>query len=401
MSPVLRSFGPSARGLLRALPVALALLAMGCSGGEMRVVAIVPETGHLSAHGQDLKRGLQLAATHLEGKGGLLESIEQPLLLEIVDDGSNAERSVQEVSKALTQSPPFAIVGPVHGEAWLGLGLDAQEAGVALVSPWVTVPTNDHEYKTLFRNYPSDELEAGRLSKVMRRELQPRVKDLVVITELSDHGRGYKAAFGRAFKRLQGDIETSLYYERGLQPADAAALVEDLRLKPAGGVLLISTGPDYATLLEALRGIEYREQIFAIGSFHHPAVRALAGDAAQDVLYVAPVWKPESQHARKFAAAYRDEYGEPPTLWSALGYDALTAVAQGAVKMGGPYRSDLPGLMRSLDFEGPGVVAGRVRFDTAGECSDCALELYGVRDGTALDWDAYEEFWIARYGQGS
>jgi branched-chain amino acid transport system substrate-binding protein len=401
MSPDLPSPGPGIHGLSRALPAVLALLAMGCSSGEMRVVAIVPETGHLAAYGEDVKRGLQLAETELTAKGGLLEDFKQPLILDILDDGSNADRSVQEVNKALTEDPPFAIVGPLHGEAWLGQGLDAEEAGVALVSPWVSVPTNDHEYKTLFRTYPSDEIEAARLTKVLRRDLTPRVKDIVVITELSDYGRGYKAAFGRAFKRLQGNVETSLYYERGLQAADAAALVEDLRLKPAGGVLLISTGPDYATLLEALRGIEYQEQIFAVGSFHQPDVRALAGESAQDVLYVAPVWKPESKHARKFAAAYRDEYGEQPTLWSALGYDALTAVAQGAVVMGGAYRSDLSGLMRSLDFEAPGVTSGTVRFDTAGECSDCPLELYGVRDGTALSWDSYKEFWEARYGAGS
>ena len=30
------------------------------------------------------------------------------------------------VRKAITESKPFAVVGPVHGEAWLGLGLDAR-----------------------------------------------------------------------------------------------------------------------------------------------------------------------------------------------------------------------------------------------------------------------------------
>jgi len=401
MSPVLRPPSPRVRGIVSALPVLLALLAAGCVGGDMRVVAIIPETGHLSDYGEDVKRGVELAATQLTAEGGLLYGFKKALVVEYIDDGSNPDRAVQEVSKALTEDPPFAILGPLHGEAWLGLGLEAEDAGMALVSPWVSVPTGDHAHKTLFRNYPSDEIEAARLSKLLRRDLRPRVKDLAVITELSDYGRGYKASFGRAFKRLQGKVETSLYFERGLQAEDAAALVEDLRLKPAGGVLLIATGPDYATLLEALRAIEYREQIFAVGSFHQPDVRALAGEAAQDVLYVGPVFQPQSQHSRKFAAAYRDEYGESPTFWSAAGYDALTAIARGAEVMKGAYRNDLSGLMRSLDFEGPGVISGKVRFDTAGECADCRLEVYGVRDGTALPWDAYEEFWIARYGSDS
>ena len=56
---------------LRALPVLAALVLTGCSGGELRVVAIVPETGHLSSYGEDMKRGLELAVARIESDRGL------------------------------------------------------------------------------------------------------------------------------------------------------------------------------------------------------------------------------------------------------------------------------------------------------------------------------------------
>lgn len=390
MSPVSPPRSPS-RAPLAVL--GLALLAGACSPGDLQVVAIVPETGHLSAYGEDLKRGIELAARMAREEDGVLEDYPGALDVSFVDDGSNPERAVTEVRRALTETRPFAVVGPVHAEAWLGEGLEAEEAGIALVSPWVSVPTGDFRYKTLFRTFPSDQLEAARVAKLMRRDLQPRVKDLVVFTELSDYGRGYKATFSRAFRGLQGNIETTRYYERGLQPEQAAEMVEELRLKPAGGVLLIATGPDYKVLLEALRAIEYREPIFATSAFHQPDVRRGAGDAGQDVLYVAPLWNKQSDMARDFAAAYRDEYGESPSLWAVLGHDALTVVLAGAAEMGGAYSADLSGLMRSLNFEAPGALRGTMRFDSAGECGDCPHGVFGVRDGTALPWDAYAKFW--------
>jgi branched-chain amino acid transport system substrate-binding protein len=396
------SFGSRARRAAPALAAtvvaALALLAGGCSGGDLKVVVILPETGHLADYGKDLKRGAELAAREAQQPGGVLEDLAAPLQLEFIDDGSNPDRALLEVQRALKETTPFAVLGPVHGEAWLGAGLDAEEAGISLVSPWVSVPASDYPYKSLFRNYASDEVEAARLAKLLRRDLDPRVKDLAVITELSDYGRGYKAAFGRAFKRLQGNVETSMHFERGLEAGQAAALVEELRIRPAGGCLLVATGPDLAVLLQALRDITYSEQIFTTAALHHPAVRARAGELAQDVIYVAPAWQPEADFARGFTAAYRDETGEAPSLWAGLGHDALAAILQGAADMGGAYRTDLSGLMRSLDFEAPGVVSGKVRYDTAGECSDCPLMVFGVRDGTALPWEAYEEHWNARHG---
>ena len=389
----------ASRGLLAAL--ALVLLGTGCSSGDLEVVAILPETGHLSAYGEDMKRGVELAARLAREQDGVLDNYDGALNLTFIDDGSNPDRAVTEVLSALSEDPPFAIIGPVHAEAWLGLGLDAEEAGVSLVSPWVSYPTGDFRYKSLFRTFPTDQLEAGRLAKLMRRDLQPRVKDLVVFTELTDYGRGYKAAFSRAFRGLQGNVESSKYYERGLQPEQAAEMVEELRLKPAGGVLLIATGADYKVLLDALRAIDYREPIFATSAFHQPDVRRGAGPAGQDVLYVAPLWNKQSDMARDFAAAYRDEYGESPSLWAVLGHDALTVVLKGAADMGGAYRGDLPGLMRSLNFDSPGALRGSMRFDSAGECADCPLGVYGVRDGTALPWDTYAEHWKERYPESS
>lgn len=382
--------------LLAAGLLACACLTWGCSAGELRVVAILPETGDLDIYGRDLKRGMELARDHVNQGGGPLDG--KPLVLEFRDDGSSEERAEVAAREAITQKP-FLLLGPVHDHAFLAAAELAGEEEVAILTPWSSVSITQHGFRQVARYHPAAEVEAGRIAKLLRRDLSPRLKEIALFCEQTDHGRAMKVAFAAAFERLDGRIETSKNFARDVSAEEALALVDHLRTRPADGVLIVTKGPAHVTILKALREIDYRGEIIATSAFDHPALLAAAGDAARDVLFVARPF-PSGPEAAAFVQSYTNVHGEAPTIWSALGYASVQTAASVAIHLGAPYRADVASTLRSLNFEHHGIF-GTTRFDTTGECSDCPLVVRGVRDGTALSWSAYEPRWKERMGLGS
>lgn len=389
---------PLSRSLVPALALALlaaaGLPSTGCGPSECVFVAVVPESGSLAPYGRELRRGMEVAVSEINRRGGAVSGSE-PITLRVVDDGSDAERAVAEVRGALA-GDAVAVVGPVGDEAFRNLALVSGELPGAALSPYSGITTEQVGTPHLFRNYPAATLEMGHLVKLLRRDLF--LKDIVVFTARSHAGRAYKTAFEASFERLRGNVQASVGFRPGLAADAAAELVADLRTRPGDGVVLLCSGEDAVTLLAALRGIEYREEVFTTSAFHHPAFRESAGANAQDVMYVAPAWNPDAPRAASFVDAYRAAHGEPPSVWAALGHDAVLTLASALDEVGGLYRADLPPTLRSSRFRAEGVL-GVTEFDASGEMVARELEVHGVRDGQALPWAAYEQYWAER-GQG-
>jgi branched-chain amino acid transport system substrate-binding protein len=366
--------------------VAAALLAAACGRRDFTMVAVVPQTGELAPYGLEIRRGIELATAELNAAGA-----GPTIALRIVDDGSDPVRAVAEVKAAL-ESDPVAVLGPVGNAAFVEVGPLADQSGLAVLSPWASASIADLGYRNLFRCYPSDGLETSRLVKLIRKDLF--LKDLVLVSETTDYGRWYKAAFHQSFERLRGTIQASKNFAPGISRDDALRLVEELRTKPGQGVLVIATGRDAVTIVQALRAIDYTGEVFTTSAFHHEAFRTAAGEAAQDVMYVAPAFDPGAPDAAPLTSAYRKAHGADPTLWAALGHDSVKVIADAVASAGGLYTTEVPPTLRSATFESKGAL-GSTKFDASGDCVR-DLDVFGVRDGQALAWDRYEPYWQER-----
>ncbi|MEM7249698.1 MAG: ABC transporter substrate-binding protein [Acidobacteriota bacterium] len=389
---------------LPALTCLLAVLTVSCAG-DFRAVVILPESGRLAHVGSEARKGIDLALAKVN------EGREVPLVLEFADDGSDPERALSEYARAI-ESKALAVIGPVGGDAMITC-LSARderdrsltESNVALISPWAPTTITGRGFENAFRNHPTDTTETGRLSQFMRRDMTPRIKDLVLISELSDYGRGYKAEFAQTFKRHQGTVESSMNFEPGITDEAAAELVAELKNRPGDGCLVVSQGQDILTLIKALRAIEYRGEVFTTSAFHHPELISAAGTEAGDVFWVAPQWDPTKADdppnptKTEFVAAYEQAHGSKPGYWAAFGYDTVIALAAGTDAAGGPYSSAIPSTLSSLNFEYPGVL-GTARFDSSGNCAECPVAIYGISGGEVKDWLELSKMFSASERQG-
>lgn len=400
------SFPPRSRGARRpplavsqfaVSPLAVSLLALGVLGGcasdEARLVAVVPTVGEMAPYAVEIRRGAELAL-ELVNEGGGVAGGSEILEMDVVETGASAAEQRDAVEAAI-EGGALAVIGPVGDEAYLLARPLAEGSSRAIVSPLAAAETTGIGTASLFRVSPTASLEMNRLVKLLRKDLF--IKDVVVFSARSDAARAYRAAFQDSFERLRGNVQSAVSFDPGLGQDDARALVADaeLQTKPGDAVVVFADGSDAPEIFRAIDEIDYVGEVFTSSRFHHQKFREEAGEAAQDVMYVAPDWDVTAPRAKEFVEAYESRHGAPPSLWAALGHDAVVAVADALDELGGVYAGDLPITLRSGQFSSQGVL-GRNEFDGSGDVVARDLEVYGIRDGEALPWDAYERFWTER-----
>ena len=346
----------------------VALTAVAFAGSalaqDLKIGALMPMTGDLSAYGEADLSGIQLAAEEINAAGGNVEII-------VADTQTNPQAGVDAAQKLVNVEGVNAIVGALSSGVTIPVATSiTSREGVLQITSASTSPTittlKDNDF--LFRTVPSDAFQGIALAKLVK---EKGVKDVSIIYVNNAYGQGLADAFAEAYKGMDGKVTESVPFEAG----QASYRGELQRLKAGDAeALVVVAYPENGTVIlkQSLEGGYFDKFIFTDG-MKAPEVIEQIGADYMNGSYGSVPQSAESEGLTRFQDAYKAKHGEiPPLPYIDTAYDATILIALAAVKAGSNDRTAIRDALRDVasapgEKVGPGDYAKAVELLKAGK----------------------------------
>ncbi|MGX1098454.1 ABC transporter substrate-binding protein [Amorphus sp. MBR-141] len=342
---------------------AAAAFAGPASAQDLKIGALMPMTGDLSAYGEADLSGIQLAAEEINAGGGKVEIV-------VADTQTNPQAGVDAAQKLVNVEGVNAIVGALSSGVTIPVATSiTSREGVLQITSASTSPTittlKDNDF--LFRTVPSDAFQGIALAKLVT---EKGVKNVSIIYVNNAYGQGLADAFAKAYQGMNGTVTESIPFEAG--QASYRGELQRAKTGDAEALLLVAY-PENGTVIlkQSLEGGYFDKFIFTDG-MKAPEVIEQIGADYMNGSYGSVPQSPESDGLTKFQDAYKAKNGEiPPLPYIDTAYDATMLIALAAVKAGSNDRTAIRNALREVanppgEKVGPGDYAKAVELLKAG-----------------------------------
>jgi branched-chain amino acid transport system substrate-binding protein len=350
--------------LLALAAIFAALLCLfGCRGTDstVRVGGVYALTEKAASFGKEVKTGVDLAVEEVNRTGGI-----KGRRLEVVseDTRSDAKIAVSAFEKLIAIDKIPAAVGFISSAEALACVPVAQRTRVVMITPIAGTPKLRGAGDFVFRTVESGLEQSQMIAEFIYRRLA--TQKAAILCENAANAVGYRDAFIERFTKLGGVIEGNLTYEDG--QTDFRLVLTRLKSMSPKAVYLPGVGKVLGRVLKQAHELQVHTRYFSSAGIEDPALFQIAGDAANGIIYGAPVFSLGSEEpaTKSFVKSYGERFHKDPSVYSANAYDALMIIAT-ALRDGGntgdAIRDSLSGLR---DYRG---ASGVLTFDKYGEVS--------------------------------
>src|SRR5690606_14949730 len=193
--------------------VAATTLAIGSMAhAEVKIGFLGGFTGGIETLTPPMFDGAELASTHVNAQGGLLDG--QDIVMPTGDTTrGDASAASNAADRMVNTEQVTALVGPLCNGATVAAAYEvAIPAGVTMVSPASTAPavTTLDDNDLVFRTVPSDAYQGEVLAKLL---LEKGIDEVAVTYVNNDYGRGLAGAFKEGFEAGGGSVLENLAHE--------------------------------------------------------------------------------------------------------------------------------------------------------------------------------------------
>jgi len=348
----------------------------------VRIGAIVSRSGAAVEYGDRVARGFDLAVEEINAAGGVGG---RSLELVYRDDSTNGDIGLNAVRDLVERERIAVLLGPVSSTVMLRVAPYCERQRVLLVSPSASAPQISEAGEYIFRTYPSDVLEGASMAEFARDLGLDRVGVLAVDNE---YGSSLSRVFETRFRDSGGAVALVRTFVEGDATSRMAA-VQGLAEAAPRGVYLAAYGSDVAAVLTLLRASGRRPLVLGTSAVTGETIRQ-AGSAAENAVFPSASFDVDADEpsVRRFVAAYRARYQDPPDVYAAHAYDAVQVLVEAARKAGSWRPDDLrQGLLTIDNHDG---ASGRMAFDPNGDVMQYP-RLFVVRGGQFVAYDRFVE----------
>lgn len=366
------------RTRILAAALAATLVLGGCSK-TVPIGAVISESGALEDYGKEVRQGMELAATEINERGGVAG---KTLQLIFHDDQSKPEVGTQAVQQLINEQDVKVIIGAVSSSVTLAIGPICDENSVVMLSPSASAPEISQLGEWVFRNYPSDLLEATAMAEFAR---NLDIERVAIFAADDVYGEGHTRVFGEKYPSTYRKIVATHVIKDG---SGIAAAVEAMKTEEPDGIYIAGYQNDVAAVLRAVRAAGLRSVALTTSSVGRQ-LWSMIGQNAQDVVFPRPTsFDPASDdpETREFVADFQGMFGGEPTTYSAYGYDAVNLIATAIREGDSAHHEDIKfNLGKIKEYKGP---TGYVSFDANGDVVQYP-RLYIIRDGETVPYDRF------------
>lgn len=371
----------SGRWFTAGLLLLLVSIVPGCSSDEVRIGAIISETGDVAPYGKTVRRGMDLALEQANAKGFELG----PVSLIYKNDASDPATGLAAAEALVEEVGVRVIIGAISSPVTLEIAPYVERKRTVLLSPASSVPEISEAGDYVFRNYPSDVLEGTAMADFAR-DLE--LKRVVIVALDNVWGSGLADLFRRGFESRVREVSRTLTVPSG-DMSGFDSLVEEIRGLDPDGIYVVLYIEEEVELLRRLHQANLGAVVLSTSASATDVVRR-AGEAAEGLVYPQPAFDAGSSdtHVAQFVSAYRAAYDEEPDIYAAHGYDAVNLILEAMRKVGSAHPDDVKrGLLGISDFPG---AAGRTGFNELGDVTRYP-RLFIVESGRSVPYEEYIE----------
>lgn len=333
---------------------------------EKKIGILLSLTGDFAIFGQEAKRGALVALDEIKAAGHSAPE----LIFE--DDKCLPADAVRGFNKLIKVDRVPIVVGPGCTGGIMSVGPLAQAARVTHLALFDTNDEVKRAGSYTFGLGFASERGAHLAAQEMRRR---GYRNAAVLYETDAWATVMRDAFVKKFKEIGGTIVS----DETQSPADKDWRPNLTKLR--------SRNPDSLYLIPAYNGGLPLKQIALFGlklpifgpdTFGTPDVVAIAGEAAEGVIFTNVALDEQNKDAQNFIARFNERFGEPPSIYfyAGLAYDGVHFAWQALQHPAGPSEG-LKTLRPSRSALG---VTG---FD-ATRMSDIPLKLWTIRNGKLM-----------------
>lgn len=303
------------RGWIPAAGLALAALATGCAT-DVRIGCVVSSSGAAAHFGEKVRKGIDLAL-ETETEAGTLPG---KVALFYRDDATHPETGRLAVEELIDRERVPFVIGAVSSTVTLAIAPVCEEREVVLLSPTGSAAEITTAGSFVFRNHPSDTLEAVSMAEFAR---DLGIGRIAAIAVDDGFGEALTAAFRGKLAENDNEPVAIVSFREGNAREIGAAARAVATLDPQA-VYVVAYSADTAAVVRELRLAGARGIVLATSSLT-PDFPSTAGDAAEGVVFPRAAFDARDPEpaVRDFVERYRARYGEEPDDYAAHGYDAL------------------------------------------------------------------------------
>ncbi len=354
------------RHVVLALASLLVLGTLGCgsSATEVQIGAILSMEGRAAPYGQSIWQGMQVAMDEINAAGGIDvggNGTMLPMSIAMRDDKSDPQVAMRHARELIALELPVVIAAD-SSEIALAIAPLFQEAEVIFMSPSASTPKLSEEGDYVYRNYPSDALEAVNMATHIYNRAS--IHEIAIVASQSAYGMGVKNAFISRFRMLGGTVTIQASFPT--EAEDVSVHIESLSDADFDGIFLAGYSSEIATVAHAARDAGIDVPLFGTGAILTEELVELGGDAVEGLVFPSPLFDPASEidESRRFVAAYEERFGNSYDVYAAHGWDAVKIIAE-AIQENGLRPEEIRFYLDAMNpFEG---AAGSTSFDDKGD----------------------------------
>ena len=334
----------------------------GSGGGDENTIRIGMNfelTGNVANYGTTEYNGAKLAIKQAN------ENSEHKFKYEIVegDNKSAAEEATALATKLATSDGVDGMVGPATSGNSLATYQVANDSKVLVVSPSATANgatmNNGKVYDYVYRVCFEDNTQGAAMGVFAYDNLGKR-KAAMLSDSSNDYAKGMAKSFKKKFKEKGGEIVTELNYAE----KDTDFNVQLTKIKDMDFDVLYIPGyyNEVGLIIKQARSLGIDVPIIGGDGFDSSDLVKLAGAENLNDVYFTTAYTTvnASDELTAFIEAYKEEYGEEPSMFSARAYDATNVMIEAYEKAGKKDMDAAKDALDSMKFNG---VTGSFTFD--------------------------------------
>ncbi|WP_416341296.1 ABC transporter substrate-binding protein [Sporomusa sphaeroides] len=301
----------------------------GCGGGtkqeaanEIKLGGNFELTGGVANYGKQAVNGIQLAIKEANASGGVLG---KQIKLVLADNKSEAAEATNALTKLITQDKVVAVFGPATSSNTIATVQVSQDNKIPIITPTGTsekiTVDNGKTRPYAFRSCFIDPLQGTIMANFASNTL--KVKTAVMyIDNSSDYSKGLAKSFETVFTQNGGTI---LGQEAFLQKdQDFKSTLTKIKALNPEVVFIPAYYEEVGKILKQAREMGMNMPFIGTDGWDDAKVVEIAGAASLNNTYFSSHFSSQDTDPNvvKFIAAYKKEYNQDPSVFSALGYDA-------------------------------------------------------------------------------
>ncbi len=321
--------------------------------GTIKLGAIQPISGQVSAYGTQTRDAIMLAVSEINAKGGVLG---KKIEMVVEDDEASPDKSMNAIKKLVARDKVTGIVGALTSKCSLAITEYAQAKKIIMISPSSTNDTVTDAGDYIFRACYKDSFQGEVVAQFSHETLKAK-RAAILYDITNDYSKGLTTNFTQKFKALGGEIVATETYSTNDKDFNAQ-LTKIKATKPE--VLFI---PDYYSTI-SLIAKQVRAQGMTIPMVGADGWDEITNNAGDEVLncYYSNHYSPEANdpEVKNFVKKYEAKYKITPNALAALGYDATYILAEAIQKAGSIQPEKIKAAMMKTNRK---FVTGRIKFD--------------------------------------